>query len=103
MSADNMAESRLRAEGERLRLALAAAHLGDWSWDRTSDVVQFGEYAAWLFHTEAGPSCTWTALRTTTSGRSTACIRGRRSRASRSDRLQRRVPRLWARGRRDVT
>ena len=48
---------------ERLRLALAASHLGDWSWDAASDIVTFSETAARIFSIPAGPQMTWTQMR----------------------------------------
>jgi PAS domain S-box-containing protein len=52
-----------QADGERLNLALAAAKLGDWSWDASSDLVTFSERAALIFQIPAGPHMTWTAMR----------------------------------------
>src|SRR5690349_2143106 len=40
---------------ERLRLALAASHLGDWSWDLATDVVSFSDTAARIFGLPPGP------------------------------------------------
>jgi PAS domain S-box-containing protein len=50
-------------DAERLSLALAAAHLGDWSWDASTDVVTFSPRAAEIFGIPAGPHMTWTAMR----------------------------------------
>src|SRR6185369_14942981 len=48
---------------ERLRLALAASHLGDWSWDPETDLVDFSETAARIFGIPAGPQMTWNEMR----------------------------------------
>ncbi len=47
---------------ERLRLALAASRLGDWSWDAKTDVVTMSDTAARLFNIPPGPHMTWTQL-----------------------------------------
>jgi PAS domain S-box-containing protein len=47
----------------RLRLALEAARLGDWSWDVRTDVVTLSETAARIFGIPPGPQMTWTQLR----------------------------------------
>ena len=44
-------------------VALAAARLGDWSWDAASDVVRFSERAAAIFQIPPGPHLTWTKMR----------------------------------------
>lgn len=56
------ARRELDAATERLRLALAASHLGDWSWDATTDVVTFSETAAHIFGIPDGAQMTWTEL-----------------------------------------
>src|ERR1044072_5144029 len=48
---------------ERLRLALAASHLGDWSWDLETDIVDCCETAARIFGIPSGPHMTWTQMR----------------------------------------
>lgn len=48
---------------ERLNLALAAARLGDWSWDPQTDLVTFSQRAAEIFAIPPGPHMTWTAMR----------------------------------------
>ncbi|HEY8410821.1 MAG TPA: PAS domain S-box protein, partial [Pyrinomonadaceae bacterium] len=48
---------------ERLRLALAASHLGDWSWDAKTDKVTFSETAARIFGLPSGSEITWTEMR----------------------------------------
>jgi PAS domain S-box-containing protein len=53
----------LYSDAERLSLALAAAKLGDWSWDATTDVVTFSDRAAEIFQIPPGPHMTWTAMR----------------------------------------
>jgi PAS domain S-box-containing protein len=57
------AEQALRNTAERLRLALAAAKLGDWSWDAATDIVTFSERAAEIFGIPPGPYMTWTQMR----------------------------------------
>jgi PAS domain S-box-containing protein len=47
----------------RLKLALAAARLGDWSWDAKSDVVTISETAARIFGVPSGSAMTWTEMR----------------------------------------
>jgi PAS domain S-box-containing protein len=51
------------SDAERLSLALAAAHLGDWIWDARTDVVTFSPRAAEIFGIPAGPHMTWTEMR----------------------------------------
>ena len=53
----------LQSDAERLSLALAAAKLGDWSWDAASDIVTFSDRAASIFQIPSGPQMTWTAMR----------------------------------------
>src|SRR5689334_3710792 len=43
----------------RLKLALDAARLGDWSWDVKTDLVTLSETAADLFGIPPGPYMTW--------------------------------------------
>ena len=47
----------------RLNLALAAARLGDWSWDAATDMVTLSDTAAHIFNLPPGEPITWTALR----------------------------------------
>ncbi|HEX3250056.1 MAG TPA: PAS domain S-box protein [Pyrinomonadaceae bacterium] len=47
----------------RLRLALEAARLGDWSWEMKTDVVTLSETAARIFGIPPGRQMTWTGLR----------------------------------------
>jgi PAS domain S-box-containing protein len=54
----------VHSDAERLSLALAAAKLGDWSWDPTTDIVTFSDRAAEIFQIPPGPRMTWTAMRT---------------------------------------
>lgn len=56
-------EEALRNSAEQLSLALAAAKLGDWSWDATTDVVTFSDRAAAIFGIPPGPHMTWTEMR----------------------------------------
>ena len=51
------------SDAERLRLALDAARLGDWSWDATSDIVMLSPRAAEIFDIPPGPVMSWTELR----------------------------------------
>jgi PAS domain S-box-containing protein len=48
---------------DRLKLALDAARLGDWSWDMKTDVVTMSETAENFFGIPPGQHMTWTALR----------------------------------------
>ncbi len=57
------ARQALDEASERLRLALAASRLGDWSWDAKTDVVTMSEIAAEMFGISPGPNMTWTQLR----------------------------------------
>lgn len=56
-------EEALRESNERLNLALAAADMGDWSWDAATDIVTFSEPAAVIFGIPPGPYMTWTQMR----------------------------------------
>lgn len=47
----------------RLNLALAASHLGDWSWDAKTDEVTLSDTAARIFNVPSGERLTWTHLR----------------------------------------
>jgi PAS domain S-box-containing protein len=64
ISARKQTEAALRNSGERLSLALAAAQLGDWSWDVATDLVMFSEQAAKIFGIPPGPYMTWTQMQT---------------------------------------
>jgi PAS domain S-box-containing protein len=57
------ARRALDEASERLKLALEAARLGDWSWDAKSDLVTMSETAANLFGIPPGPYMTWTSMR----------------------------------------
>jgi PAS domain S-box-containing protein len=57
------ARRALEEASERLKLALDAARLGDWSWDAKTDRVALSETAAVLFGIPPGPSMTWTQMR----------------------------------------
>jgi len=57
------ARRALDEASERLKLALDAARLGDWSWDAKTDLVTLSETAAILFGIPPGPSITWTEMR----------------------------------------
>lgn len=56
------AQKALQSTAERLNLALAAARLGDWSWDATTDEVTLSEPAADIFGIAAGTNLTWTTM-----------------------------------------
>ncbi|MET0647573.1 MAG: PAS domain S-box protein, partial [Pyrinomonadaceae bacterium] len=57
------AQRALDDSATRLNLAMAAARLGDWSWDIKSDVVNLSETAALIFGVEPDAPITWTELR----------------------------------------
>jgi PAS domain S-box-containing protein len=59
---DVSAHDDLRA-AERLRLALDAGRLGDWSWDASSDLVSLSDRAADIFGLPRGQTITSTGLR----------------------------------------
>ncbi|MEO7273892.1 MAG: PAS domain S-box protein, partial [Vicinamibacterales bacterium] len=53
----------MHSDAERLSVALAAAKLGDWSWDIATDIVICSPLAAEILQIPAGPHLTWTGLR----------------------------------------
>ncbi len=57
------ARSLQRQTADRLHQALDAAQLGTWIWDRATDLIDFDERAARLFHTEPHVPITRIALR----------------------------------------
>jgi PAS domain S-box-containing protein len=57
------ARRELDEASERLRLALAASHLGDWSWDAQTDLVTFSETAARILGVPSGQQMTWIEMR----------------------------------------
>src|SRR5215213_7735770 len=57
------AQRALNEAAERLNLALAAARLGDWSWDAATDVVTLSDTAAEIFGIPPGAHMTWAQLR----------------------------------------
>jgi PAS domain S-box-containing protein len=57
------AQRELDEAAERLNLALAAARLGDWSWDAATDVVTMSDTAAQIFDIPPGQQMTWAELR----------------------------------------
>ena len=63
VSEQRQARRALDEASERLRLALEAARLGDWSWDKRTDKVTLSETAACIFGIPPGPSMTWTEMR----------------------------------------
>jgi PAS domain S-box-containing protein len=56
------ARRALDEASDRLKLALDAARLGDWSWDPKTDVVNMSENAATIFGIPPGPHMTWTQM-----------------------------------------
>lgn len=56
-------EQALAANAQRLSLALAAAKMGDWSWDAATDIVTLSQRAAEIFGIPSGPYMTWTHMR----------------------------------------
>ena len=46
----------------RLKLALDAARLGDWSWDAQTDILNMSETAADIFGIPPGPRMSWDAM-----------------------------------------
>jgi PAS domain S-box-containing protein len=57
------ARRALDEASQRLKLALDAARLGDWSWDARTDVVSLSETAARMFNISPGSYITWTGMR----------------------------------------
>ncbi|HEX8852509.1 MAG TPA: PAS domain S-box protein, partial [Pyrinomonadaceae bacterium] len=57
------AQRSLDESATRLSLALAAARLGDWSWDTATDIVTLSETAAAIFGIPPGSQLTWAELR----------------------------------------
>jgi len=57
------ARKALDEASERLKLALAASRLGDWSWDAKTDVVTFSETAAHILDLPPDSQLTWTQMR----------------------------------------
>ena len=57
------ARRALDEASQRLKLAIDAARLGDWSWEIKSDLVTMSETAAILFGIPPGPYMTWTQMR----------------------------------------
>jgi len=57
------AQEALQRSTTRLSLALAASHLGDWSWDAKTDLINFSETAARIFDIPLGQQLTWTEMR----------------------------------------
>ena len=56
------AQNALQASAARLRLALSAGHLGDWTWDCATDIVRLTPRVAEIFALDAD-SITWTRMR----------------------------------------
>ena len=57
------ARKALDAANARLKLALIASRLGDWSWDAKTDVVTLSETALRIFDVEPGTITTWIDMR----------------------------------------
>ena len=57
------ARRALDEASDRLKLALDAARLGDWSWNAKTDIVTMSETAAAIFGIPPGPHMTWTQMR----------------------------------------
>jgi PAS domain S-box-containing protein len=57
------AAQTVRENAERLRLAMEASEMGDWSWQRDSDEVTLSASAARLFGLPAAGKTTWARLR----------------------------------------
>jgi PAS domain S-box-containing protein len=55
-------QQAVREQAVRLDLAMAAAGLGDWSWDIGGDLVTLSPRAAVIFGLPAGPMLTWTTI-----------------------------------------
>jgi PAS domain S-box-containing protein len=52
----------LKEAADRLALAVAAAYLGDWSWNATTDLVTFSVRAGEIFGIPPGAHMTWTEM-----------------------------------------
>ena len=63
ISEQKQARRALEDATERLRLAMEASRLGDWSWDAKTDVVTMSEIAANIFGIPPGPHMTWADMR----------------------------------------
>jgi PAS domain S-box-containing protein len=57
------ADRKLRESADRLRLALEAAHMGDWSWDGATDLVTLSDRAAEIFGIPPDQPMTWAGMR----------------------------------------
>src|SRR6476659_954284 len=64
ISESRRARRALDEYSARLSLALAASHLGDWSWDAKTDLVTLSDTAAQIFDVPPGEQITWTEIRT---------------------------------------
>lgn len=60
---DPKAKEELRSSAERLKVALAAGQLGDWSWEAATDLVFLGTRAAETFGLPVDQPITWARLR----------------------------------------
>ena len=63
ITASKRIEVALRDNAERLRLAMAAADLGDWNWNPVTDVINLSQRAADIFGVLRKPSITRTRMR----------------------------------------
>ncbi|HEY9501596.1 MAG TPA: PAS domain S-box protein [Pyrinomonadaceae bacterium] len=68
-------QEKLDETSTRLSLALAAARLGDWSWDAKTDVVTLSQTAATIFDISPGRELTWTELRSLLHAEDAECAR----------------------------
>jgi len=63
ISDQKQARRELDDASQRLKLALIASRLGDWSWDAETDLVDMSETAAAIFRIQPGPHMTWAEMR----------------------------------------
>ena len=62
ITGQRQARKALDEAAERLKLALSASRLGDWSWDAKTDLVTMSETAARIFDIPPGPHMTWVQM-----------------------------------------
>ena len=63
VSQRKQAEAAVRDTAERLRFALDAGKLGDWTWEAATDLVALSPRAAEIFDVPAGRQITWASMR----------------------------------------
>jgi PAS domain S-box-containing protein len=63
ITAVKLAQTELREGAERLRLALEASRMGDWSWDAATDRIVLSARAAEVFGIAVEDGTTWAGLR----------------------------------------